>query len=262
MSMTSSSRMPAVFIGHGSPMNALEHNRFTDAWRSFASSIPRPRAVLSISAHWYIRSLAVTAMPTPRTIHDFGGFPDELFRVEYPAPGDPALAARVIELLDPLPVARDSTWGLDHGTWSVLAPMFPAADVPVVQLSIDATRSFEEQVAIGAALAPLRDEGVLILGSGDIVHNLGLMDWGRPEGAFPWAKEFDDAAKAILTSRPAELPSLSDHPGYSRAVPTPDHFIPALYLAGLAEAADTTAKVLFQASSFGSISMTSYVVRD
>jgi 4,5-DOPA dioxygenase extradiol len=253
--------MPAAFIGHGSPMNTLEHNRYTQAWHDFGRSIPKPRAILAISAHWYINATAVTAMPRPKTIHDFFGFPDELFAVQYPAAGDPALAAEVAEVVQPIWVGQDlDSWGLDHGTWSVLAHMFPEADVPVVQLSIDASKDIAYHASVGAALAPLRREGVLILGSGNVVHNLRQLEWNRPDAGFDWAHAFDDAAREIMTDRPADIASLSDHPNFRQAVPTADHFLPLAYLAGLASAADTTADVLLGGYAMGSLSMTSYVV--
>jgi len=257
-----STRTPAVFIGHGSPMNTLEHNRYTEAWHDFGRSIPKPSAILAISAHWYINGTAVTAMRTPRTIHDFYGFPDELFAVEYPAPGDPQLAAEIAELVQPTSVEQDQdSWGLDHGTWSVLAHMFPEADVPVVQLSIDAGKTLAEHIALGEALAPLRDRGVLILASGNVVHHLGRIQWGSPDGAFPWAKEFDDAARVVMADPAGDLASLERHPSYSFAAPTPDHFLPLAYVHGLARAAGTAADVLVGGHAFGSISMTSWVVQ-
>lgn len=253
--------MPAVFIGHGSPMNTLEHNRFTQAWNEFGSSIPTPRAILAISAHWYINASAVTAMAQPKVIHDFYGFPDQLFAFQYPAVGDPALAERVIELAAPTWVGRDhDSWGIDHGTWSVLAHMFPKADVPVVQLSIDSTKPLDYHMALGAALAPLRDEQVLILASGNIVHNLGRIDWSQPEGGFDWALTFDAAVRRILAEDPSRLPELVDDPAYSLAVPTPDHFLPVAYLSGVATAGSQCADVLVGGPAFGSLTMTSFVV--
>ncbi|MEI8002074.1 MAG: 4,5-DOPA dioxygenase extradiol [Actinomycetes bacterium] len=254
-------RMPALFVGHGSPMNALEHNRFTRAWHDFARSAPRPRAILAISAHWYVPMTAVTAMARPRTIHDFSGFPEALSAFEYPAPGDPALAQQVCALLEPVEVvAAVDTWGLDHGSWSVLAHLFPDADVPVVALSIDRRASAGEHVARGAALAPLRDEGVLVMASGNVVHNLGALDRGAPDGATDWNTAFDDAARTLMTTRPVAVTELEHHPAYRLAAPSPDHLVPLYYVAGLASAAGSTAEVLVAGPTLGSLSMTSYVV--
>ena len=253
--------MPAVFFGHGSPMNTFEDTAVTRAWRDFGASVPRPRAILSISAHWFINATAVTAMAHPRTIHDFFGFPRELFDFQYPAPGDPALAAEVVEAVAPVWVGLDiDSWGLDHGTWSVLHHAFPDADIPVVQLSINAAQPLEYHVAVGRALAPLRESGVLIVGSGNVVHHLGMLDWGLTEGGFDWAHRFDDAVRDLLTSRPGDLASIADHPDLPTAVPTPDHFLPVAYLAGLADASGRPAELLFQGYAYGSLSMTSYVV--
>lgn len=253
--------MPAGFFGHGSPMNTLEHNVYTEGWRAFGATVPVPRAILVVSAHWYINATAVTAMSKPKTIHDFYGFPQELFDIEYPAPGSPEVAAEVAEVVKPTWVGQDvDSWGLDHGTWSVLHHMFPHADVPVVQLSIDASKSFDEHMKLGAALAPLRDRGVLILGSGNIVHNLRAIEWNKPNDGTVWAHAFDDAVRDIMVSNPADLPSVVSHPAFSLAVPTPDHFIPSLYIAGLAVAAHSTATPTLRGCAMGSLSMTSYIV--
>jgi 4,5-DOPA dioxygenase extradiol len=251
--------MPAAFIGHGSPMNALDHNRYTAAWAAFGAGAPVPRAVLVVSAHWYINAAAVTSMEAPRTIHDFFGFPDELFALEYPAPGDPALAAEVVAVAAPIWVGLDAdSWGLDHGTWSVLLHAVPGATIPVLQLSIDATKPFADHVALGAALAPLRERGVLIVGSGNAVHNLRRVDFDRPDAAEDWNRRFDEAVADVMTSDPGGAARLGEHPDFAVAHPTPDHFIPLLYVAGLAAAAGQTASVLVDGYAYGSLSMASY----
>ena len=252
-------RMPALFVGHGSPMNTLERNGYTESWREFGRQLPRPRALLVISAHWYFGATAVTAMPKPRTIHDFYGFPKELFEFDYPAEGSPDLAQEIVEVAKPhwMGLDRDQ-WGLDHGTWSVLAHIYPEADIPVVQLSINALRPLEYHLNLAASLAPLRDRGVMILASGNVVHNLGRVQWDQPDSAFDWAERFDDAVVEQLTREPGDILKLVDHPDFQLAVPTPDHFIPVLYLAGLAAAEGVPAEALVRGYAMGSISMTCY----
>lgn len=253
--------MPAVFFGHGSPMNALEQNRYTAAWRAFGQTCPRPRAILAVSAHWYVNFTAVTAMAKPRTIHDFYGFPKPLFDVDYPAPGSPELAEEVAEIVKPTHVGLDQdSWGIDHGTWSVLVHAFPEADIPVVQLSMHASRDFDSHFELGARLAPLRERGVLIVCSGNVVHNLRALDWSQPDLGFDWAHRFDDAARVALTERPSEVPALQSHGDYASSAPTPEHFMPLLYLAGLAGAADRPLEALVDGYAFGSLSMASYTL--
>ena len=253
--------MPAAFLGHGSPMNALEHNGYTEAWRAFGASVPRPRAILAISAHWFINATAVTAMARPKTIHDFYGFPDALFSVEYPAPGDPDLAREIVDVVEPTWVGQDhDSWGIDHGTWSVLVHAFPAADVPVLQLSVNAQEPLAYHLELGAKLAPLRSRGVLIIGSGNVVHNLRRVDWSQPEGGYDWARRFDDAARAHMTTSPADVLALRDHADFGQAVPTAEHFLPLLYIAGLAAAGGSSAEVLADGYTYGSLSMTAYTV--
>ena len=252
---------PAAFIGHGSPMNTLEDNRYTAAWRAFGASVPRPRAILAVSAHWYINATSVTAMPRPRVIHDFFGFPPELFAYDYPAPGSPEVAAEVAEAAKPDFVGLDhDSWGMDHGTWSVLAHLFPKADIPVVQLAIHAGKDAAYHLALGARLAPLRERGVMIVGSGNVVHNLRRIDFRRPELAFDWGERFDAAVRRIMTGSPRDITNAAAHPDYALAVPTAEHFLPLVYLAGLCEAAGSPAETLIEGCTMGSISMTSYVL--
>ena len=254
-------RMPSLFIGHGSPMNSLERNGFTDTWRRLGEVLPRPRALLVISAHWYFGATAVTAMPRPRTIHDFYGFPEELATFDYPAPGAPDVARQVAEVVKPEWVGLDQDqWGLDHGTWSVLAHLYPKADVPVVQLSINALRPLEYHVELAKRLASLRDSGVAILGSGNVVHNLRRVQRNRPDSAFDWAERFDDAVVAQMADEPADILKVVEHPDYAQAVPTPEHFIPLLYLAGLAAAEGSRSEPIMRGYSMGSLSMTCHAL--
>ena len=261
--------MPAAFIGHGNPMNALEINRYTSAWQAFGRAVPRPRAILVVSAHWYINATAVTAMPRPRTIHDFYGFPPELFAVEYPAPGLPELAEEIKDAVQPTWVGADvDSWGIDHGTWSVLVHAFPDASIPVVQLSVNADKSLDYHLELGRKLAPLRERGVLVIASGNVVHNLAAVQWGMTDDGYDWAHRFDEAARVQMLSDPTAVARLDAHRDYREAVPTPDHFIPLLYLAGLAgtgvpgAAADPPqdVSVLVDGYAYGSLSMTAYTL--
>jgi 4,5-DOPA dioxygenase extradiol len=253
--------MPAAFLGHGSPMNALERNRYTEAWRAFGVAAPRPRAILAVSAHWYVNATAVTAMARPKTIHDFYGFPQALFDVDYPAPGLPALAEEIADAVKPDQVGADhDSWGLDHGTWSVLVHAFPEADIPVVQLSINALQPPEWHLAMGARLAALRERGVLVVGSGNVVHNLRAIDWHQRDAGFDWARRFDDHARRIMTERPGDAAELFGHPDFRMAAPTDEHFLPLLYIAGMAAASGRGADVLVDGYAYGSLSMACYTV--
>jgi 4,5-DOPA dioxygenase extradiol len=225
--------MPVVFFGHGSPMNTLDHNPYTEAWRKVGESIPSPKAILCVSAHWYTEGAAVTAMSRPRTIHDFYGFPQALFDVQYPAPGEPGIARRVRNLLAPVDVALDNAWGLDHGTWSVLKHVYPKADIPVIQLSIDGTQPPRFHYDLARRLAPLRDEGILVAGSGNVVHNLRLMRPGAH--AYDWAVRFNESIREALATRDhATLIDFEKLGADARlSVPTPEHYLPLLYVAGL-----------------------------
>jgi len=251
--------MPAIFFGHGNPMNAISSNVYTEAWQRIGEETQRPKAILSISAHWYVPGTAVTATAAPRTIHDFGGFPPALYQVQYPAPGEPALARRVQSVLAPLNVSLDESWGLDHGTWSVLKHSYPAADIPIVQLSIDETKPASFHFDIGRKLAPLRDEGVLIIGSGNLVHNLHAYAWGRhSREPYDWAVRFERAARDVMVS--GELGPLVAYdtlgPDASLSIPTPDHYLPLLYVLGCRQQGE---RVLFPVEGVdgGSISMLS-----
>lgn len=249
--------MPVFFIGHGNPMNALSRNKYTEGWASIHGSTPRPRAILSVSAHYYIPFTMVTASLNPPTIHDFSGFPEELYQFEYPAPGSRDLAQRVKELLKPTSVKFDDNWGLDHGTWSVLRHVFPNADIPVVQLSIDETQPPKFHYEMGHRLMSLREEGVLIVGSGNIVHNLSAYKWtGRDMDPFDWAMRFENYVREMLMK--GEYKSLIDYQNFGDdailSVPSPDHYLPFIYVLGLCE---ETEEVSFpvQGIDGGSVSM-------
>jgi 4,5-DOPA dioxygenase extradiol len=250
--------MPALFVGHGNPMNAIERNEFHLGWSAVARRLPRPRAVLCVSAHWETQDAHVTAASAPGTIHDFYGFPKALFDVRYPAPGDPALAARVASLVTGERIGLDPGRGLDHGAWSVLVAMYPDADVPVVQLSIDTSRPGQHHYALARQLAPLRDEGVLVMGSGNIVHNLRLFDFRDPT-AREWAIKADEEIRAHIIARDHD--ALMAYPAREDAhlpVPTPEHYLPLLYAIALQQGGETAR--FFNAEVRGSISMTSVLI--
>lgn len=259
--MMSTDRLPALFLGHGSPMNVLEENSYTRAWQQSVQMLPRPKAIVAVSAHWCTQGTRVTAMTHPETIHDFGGFPQALYDTRYPAPGSPEVAQRVAQLLSPTPVTLDSTsWGLDHGTWGVLIKMYPQADIPVVALSIDSNQPPEWHMEAGRRLASLRDEGVLLVASGNIVHNLRMVRWDGGSEAYPWATSFNDYVKENLTWRGAlthhPLLNITDREDARLANPTPEHFLPLLYVLGAWDSSEPVS-VLVDGIEMGSLSMLS-----
>jgi 4,5-DOPA dioxygenase extradiol len=252
------SEMPVLFIGHGSPMNAIEQNEFTKNWTEMGKDVPKPKAILVVSAHWETRGTQVTAMKNPKTIHDFGGFPQALFDVEYKAPGSPELAAEIPELIHSAGVSQDLTWGLDHGAWSVLKPMFPLADIPVIQLSLDYLKTPAQHYELGKELAALRKKGVLIIGSGNIVHNLGMMNWNAKNTGFDWAIEFNqrvkDAIDQQLSAKLINYKLLSS--AAQLAVPSTEHYLPLLYAIALRKP-DEPILYFNDSPVMGSLTMTS-----
>ena len=254
-----STLMPALFLGHGSPVNAITRNAYTDAWAALGRDLPRPRAILSVSAHWYRPGVAVTALPAPPTIHDFGGFPRELHEYRYPAPGDPALARRVKRLLAPVQMELDQQWGLDHGTWAVLCHVYPKADVPVIELAMDATQPPEFHFELGRKLAPLREEDVLVCGFGNLVHNLRLWTRGRPEmEPFDWAVRFESAARALMSAGNVQPLLAWETLGRDAmlSIPTPEHYLPLLYVLALRRDGDSVTFPI-EGIDGGSVSMLS-----
>ncbi len=252
--------MPVLFLGHGSPMNAIEENEFTEGWRNAARTIPRPTAVLCISAHWETDGSFVTAMEHPQTIHDFGGFPAPLYDVQYPAPGDASLAHEVRAIVKSTEIRLDDEWGLDHGCWSVMRHMYPDADIPIVQLSLDVRKTPQEQYALGRALAPLRERGILIVGSGNIVHNLGLVAWEKinTQYGYDWALEAKEQINACIADRGHErlLAYASQGESWNLAIPSPEHFLPLLYVLAL-QKDDEEASIFNDKAVAGSLTMTS-----
>lgn len=255
------SLMPMLFVGHGSPMNGIADNEFSDGWKYFGREIPVPTAVLVVSAHWYTQGTKVTAMPQPRTIHDFGGFPKALFDVQYPAPGSPALAQETASLIHKAPVGLDHEWGLDHGTWSVVRHMYPNANIPVLQLSIDYTKPPRYHYELAKELAALRKKGVLIIGSGNMVHNLRILNWQLTDKGYDWAIEMNDTFKTLIRNNDHDSLINYEHLGQAAkmSIPTPEHYLPLLYILGLKEEQE---KVGFfnDKTLMGSISMTSVKV--
>jgi len=254
-------RQPVLFLGHGSPMNAIEENVYVDGFRKIASQLTKPKAILCISAHWESYGTKVTMAAKPRTIHDFGGFPKELFEVQYPAPGSPELAEEIIRLVASTTVSPDTEWGLDHGCWSVVKHLYPDAEVPVVQLSIDYRKTPAQHLALAEELAVLRDQNILIIGSGNLVHNLRTIVWDRmqPESEpFDWASEANEGMKKCILDFDLEgLSSLTSlGKAYQLAIPTPEHFLPILYVLGAASA-DETINLFNDSYVGGSLSMTS-----
>lgn len=252
-------RMPVLFFGHGNPLNALDDNAYTKGWSAIGASVPRPRAILAISAHWYVPGTFVTTSEHPKTIHDFGGFPRPLYQMQYPAPGSRELAERVAELLAPVPVRGDDEWGLDHGTWAVLCHVFPDASIPVVQLSIDETKAPRMHYELGTQLRPLRDEGVLVVASGNLIHNLHTYAWGRhPQEPFDWALRFEAEARELLVTR--QFSPLIEYEEMGRdaqlAAPTPDHYLPLLYAMGASDEHDAVSFPV-EGIDGGSVSMLS-----
>lgn len=254
---TTAATMPALFLAHGTPMNALERNEFTDDWHRLAAGVPRPRAILCVSAHWCTRGTFVTANERPPTIHDFRGFPEELFAARYPCPGDPPLAEEIAGMITTTTVRPTTEWGLDHGAWSVLVHLFPDADIPVLQLSLDLSRPADFHYSLGNELDALRDRRVLVIGSGNIVHNIGK--WMRdPEGPFDWARDFDRTiARALAAGDDETLIHYQRAPGAAEAVPTAEHYLPLLYIAGMRRDGEAVSTSSFSPDSLGHCSMRS-----
>lgn len=260
-SLSNTEKMPVLFLGHGSPMNAIEENEFVQGFRKLGKEIQKPKAILCISAHWETKGTFVTAMDAPRTIHDFGGFPQELFNVQYPAPGSPSLAAETKEIVRKTEIGLDEKWGLDHGAWSVIKHLYPNADVPVIQMSLDYTKPAKYHFELAKELSVLREKGILIVGSGNIVHNLGMVAWDKLSGepyAFDWAKEANEKMKLFILNE--NFKSLIDYDkqgkAFQLAIPTPEHYLPLLYTLALKDKKDST--TLFNDLPIGgSLSMTS-----
>ena len=254
----STAKMPVLFVGHGSPMNAIEQNEFTTGWQTAIHSLPKPNAILCVSAHWETKGTFVTAMEKPQTIHDFGGFPQALFDVQYPAPGNPDLASQTKNMVTKTNVGLDEKWGLDHGAWSVIKVMYPAADITVIQMSLDYTRDPRYHYELAKELVGLRDKGVLIIGSGNMVHNLRMIDWRNQDQGFDWAQEANSKFKKLITSGDHE--KLINYGSLGRevalSVPSPEHYLPLLYALSLKNP-DEDVTFFNDSTVMGSLSMTS-----
>jgi 4,5-DOPA dioxygenase extradiol len=250
--------MPVLFLGHGSPMNAIELNEFSSGWRTVGKSLPVPNAILCISAHWETRGTFVTAMEKPRTIHDFGGFPQALFNVQYPAPGSPDLASETSNIITRTKVGLDESWGLDHGAWSVIKHLYPEANIPVIQLSLDYTKSPREHYELAGELAALREKGVLIIGSGNMVHNLRIINWNKPDTGYDWAIETDTKMRQWISdgNHQALIDYKKGGRAFEQSIPTPEHYLPLLYTLGL-QSKNEEASFFNTKTIMGSISMTS-----
>ncbi|NOT74469.1 MAG: 4,5-DOPA dioxygenase extradiol [Cyclobacteriaceae bacterium] len=255
---TEESRTPVLFIGHGSPMNGIEDNEFSESWTKLGQEMTPPKAVICISAHWFTRGTFITAMDHPRTIHDFGGFPRQLFDVQYPSPGSPALAKEAAAMIHKATVGLDHEWGLDHGTWTVVRRMFPAANIPVLQLSIDYTKGPQFHYELAKELSSLRRKGVLIIGSGNMVHNLGILDWSLTNSGYDWAIEMNSTFKKLIAN--GDHTPLIKYETLGQAaklsIPTPEHYLPLIYTLGLKEENDSVS-FFNDKTMMGSISMTS-----
>ena len=253
--------MPLLFVGHGNPMNAIEDNKFSQSWKKIGKELPKPKAILCISAHWETQGTFITAMKQPKTIHDFYGFPPELFSVQYPAHGNPSLATIFQDTIKKTSIALDHQWGLDHGCWSVLKHMYPLAEIPVLQLSLDRTKNAQWHFDFGKEIASLRSKGILVIGSGNIVHNLSLVDWNNPYGGFPWAEE----ARTMFNDyiRNNNVQALINYTALRRsaalAIPTPEHFLPLLYILG-AKQPEEQPTFFNDQLVMGSLSMTSLLI--
>ena len=260
-SYSATEKMPVLFLGHGSPMNAIEENEFSKGWRTVGQTLPRPNAIICISAHWETKGTYVTAMEKPKTIHDFGGFPQELFDVQYPAPGSPELAIETKNNITSVEVGLDQQWGLDHGCWSVVKQLYPKADIPVIQLSLDYTKGPQYHFALAKELAALRKKGILIIGSGNMVHNLGIIDWQHQDTGYDWAIEANTTMKKLITN--GDYAPLINYTAQGKpfqlSIPTPEHYLPLLYTLGLKEENENLS-FFNDKTVMGSISMTSVMI--